>query len=92
MGRAFIGCTMVTIQLLLPIFVALFAACTFAGSILRDTAPFFAVWWFTGRPLADDPCSVLRMFAGVGLNGTFWVSGFPYRLCLPYAIICSETR
>jgi len=89
MGRAFINSLIVTIpSTLLPIFVALFAAYAFAWLDFKGRYAIFAV--LVGLqvvPLQMTLVPVLRMFAGVGLNGTFlgvWL--FHTGFGLPYAI------
>lgn len=89
MGRAFINSLIVTIpSTILPIFVALFAAYAFAWLDFKGRYAIFAV--LVGLqvvPLQMTLVPVLRMFAGVGLNGTFlgvWL--FHTGFGLPYAI------
>lgn len=89
MGRAFLNSLAVTIpSTILPIFVALFAAYAFAWLDFNGRYAIFAI--LVGLqvvPLQMTLVPVLRMFAGMGLNGTFlgvWL--FHTGFGLPYAI------
>lgn len=89
MGRAFVNSLIVTIpSTILPIFVALFAAYAFAWLDFKGRYAIFAI--LVGLqvvPLQMTLVPILRMFAGMGLNGTFlgvWL--FHTGFGLPYAI------
>jgi len=89
MGRAFVNSLIVTIpSTIMPIFVALFAAYAFAWLDFKGRYAIFAI--LVGLqvvPLQMTLVPILRMFAGMGLNGTFlgvWL--FHTGFGLPYAI------
>lgn len=89
MGRAFVNSAFVTLpSTILPILVALFAAYAFSWFDFKGRYILFAI--LVGLqvvPLQMTLVPVLRMFAGMGLNGTFlgvWL--FHTGFGLPYAI------
>jgi alpha-glucoside transport system permease protein len=89
MGRAFLNSIAVTLpSTILPIAIALFAAYAFSWMNFKGRYAVFAV--LVGLqvvPIQMTLVPVLRMFAGMGLNGTFpavWL--FHTGFGLPYAI------
>ena len=89
MGRAFINSLVVTVpSTILPILVAMFAAYAFSWMDFKGRYAIFAI--LVGLqvvPIQMTLVPVLRMFAGMGINGTFpavWL--FHTGFGLPYAI------
>lgn len=89
MGRAFLNSVAVTVpSTILPILIALFAAYALSWMKFRGRYAVFAI--LVGLqvvPIQMTLVPVLRMFAGMGLNGTFpavWL--FHTGFGLPYAI------
>ena len=89
MGRAFINSLIVTVpSTILPILVAMFAAYAFSWMDFKGRYAIFAI--LVGLqvvPIQMTLVPVLRMFAGMGINGTFpavWL--FHTGFGLPYAI------
>lgn len=89
MGRAFVNSIIVTVpSTIFPIIIALFAAYTFAWMDFKGRYAIFAI--LVGLqvvPIQMTLVPVLRMFAGMGINGTFpavWL--FHTGFGLPYAI------
>jgi alpha-glucoside transport system permease protein len=89
MGRAFINSVVVTVpSTILPIMVAMFAAYAFSWMDFKGRYAIFAI--LVGLqvvPIQMTLVPVLRMFAGMGINGTFpavWL--FHTGFGLPYAI------
>jgi len=89
MGRAFINSVLVTVpSTILPIAIALFAAYAFSWMQFKGRYAVFAI--LVGLqvvPIQMTLVPVLRMFAGMGINGTFpavWL--FHTGFGLPYAI------
>ena len=89
MGRAFINSLIVTIpSTILPIIIAMFAAYAFSWMDFKGRYAIFAI--LVGLqvvPIQMTLVPVLRMFAGMGINGTFpavWL--FHTGFGLPYAI------
>lgn len=89
MGRAFVNSIIVTIpSTIMPIIIALFAAYAFAWMDFKGRYVIFA--FLVGLqvvPIQMTLVPVLRMFAGMGINGTFpavWL--FHTGFGLPYAI------
>jgi len=89
MGRAFVNSVIVTVpSTIFPIFIALFAAYAFAWMDFKGRYAIFAI--LVGLqvvPIQMTLVPVLRMFAGLGMNGTFpavWL--FHTGFGLPYAI------
>lgn len=89
MGRAFLNSIIVTVpSTILPILIALFAAYAFAWMDFKGRYAIFAI--LVGLqvvPIQMTLVPVLRMFAGMGINGTFpavWL--FHTGFGLPYAI------
>ena len=89
MGRAFINSLIVTIpSTILPIIIAMFAAYAFSWMDFKGRYAIFAI--LVGLqvvPIQMPLVPVLRMFAGMGINGTFpavWL--FHTGFGLPYAI------
>jgi len=89
MGRAFVNSIIVTVpSTVFPIIIALFAAYTFAWMDFKGRYAIFAI--LVGLqvvPIQMTLVPVLRMFAGMGINGTFpavWL--FHTGFGLPYAI------
>ena len=89
MGRAFINSVIVTIpSTIFPIVIALFASYAFAWMDFKGRYAIFAV--LVGLqvvPIQMTLVPMLRMFAGMGINGTFpavWL--FHTGFGLPYAI------
>lgn len=89
MGRAFINSVIVTVpSTLLPILIAMFAAYAFSWMEFKGRYAIFAI--LVGLqvvPIQMTLVPVLRMFAGLGINGTFpavWL--FHTGFGLPYAI------
>lgn len=89
MGRAFLNSLIVTIpSTILPIVIAMFAAYAFSWMDFKGRYAIFAI--LVGLqvvPIQMTLVPVLRMFAGMGINGTFpavWL--FHTGFGLPYAI------
>lgn len=89
MGRAFVNSVIVTLpSTILPIIIALFAAYAFSWMDFKGRYAIFAI--LVGLqvvPIQMTLVPVLRMFAGMGINGTFpavWL--FHTGFGLPYAI------
>ncbi|MDD2522721.1 MAG: carbohydrate ABC transporter permease [Anaerolineaceae bacterium] len=89
MGRAFVNSIIVTVpSTIFPILIALFAAYAFAWMDFKGRYAIFAI--LVGLqvvPIQMTLVPVLRMFAGMGMNGTFpavWL--FHTGFGLPYAI------
>lgn len=89
MGRAFVNSVIVTVpSTILPILIALFAAYAFSWMDFKGRYAIFAV--LVGLqvvPIQMTLVPVLRMYAGMGINGTFpavWL--FHTGFGLPYAI------
>jgi alpha-glucoside transport system permease protein len=89
MGRAFINSVIVTVpSTILPIIIAMFAAYAFSWMDFKGRYAIFAI--LVGLqvvPIQMTLVPVLRMFAGMGINGTFpavWL--FHTGFGLPYAI------
>ena len=89
MGRAFVNSVIVTLpSTILPIIIALFAAYAFSWMDFKGRYAIFAI--LVGLqvvPIQMTLVTVLRMFAGMGINGTFpavWL--FHTGFGLPYAI------
>jgi alpha-glucoside transport system permease protein len=89
MGRAFINSLIVTVpSTILPIIIAMFAAYAFSWMDFKGRYAIFAI--LVGLqvvPIQMTLVPVLRMFAGMGINGTFpavWL--FHTGFGLPYAI------
>ena len=89
MGRAFVNSVIVTVpSTILPILIAMFAAYAFSWMEFKGRYAIFAI--LVGLqvvPIQMTLVPVLRMFAGLGINGTFpavWL--FHTGFGLPYAI------
>ena len=89
MGRAFVNSVIVTVpSTILPILIALFAAYAFSWMDFKGRYAIFAV--LVGLqvvPIQMTLVPVLRMYAGMGINGSFpavWL--FHTGFGLPYAI------